>query len=222
MSILGFIDDWIEEKLYQKFSKRRLGIIEKMLETFFSTHPNLSDKDRKELIEKIAKEDIRVHAITDRSLLRAGIHKAKYVFLGAATATVIVVGSLGAFSSGSITPFVTPLASAFVSWVASIATIEISFEQRVKAGYDTAMANYDPEMQELEKQTSAYLLQRFLRQPQNTLPSSNVLSIANVNSQDSKIDISSEEVVFHADVDLQQPLEQVVLDIPTPGLKLKN
>lgn len=89
----------------------------------------------------------RVYAIVDRSVLRDRIWRAKYTFWATALVSVIAIGSMGAFASGDVLPFITPILNASVAWTISIATISISYYQRIKGGLDSVVKTYKQELQ---------------------------------------------------------------------------
>lgn len=134
------LDKWLENKLKTRFHQKKNSIVDKSLADFQKRYPFI---DSSVLRAKLENENHRIYPIVDRSIIRDRIQRADYVFWMTATVSVIFVGSLGGFFSGSFWPFAAPLLSSLVAWTGSIATIPISYFQRVKGAMDSVTNVYE-------------------------------------------------------------------------------
>jgi hypothetical protein len=140
-----WFDRVVEKVLYNRFEKNRTQMKEKPLKKVLKENPDLTRAEFNELCNRIAKEEIRVYPIVDRALLRAGIIRAKYNFLLVGITSTLIIGSLGGFSSNSVLPFISPLATAFFAMANTLITIEIPYKQRAKAAYESVIKVYSHE-----------------------------------------------------------------------------
>jgi len=133
-----FVDTWIEQTIKQGLHNQRDQIINRTIAAFEKLHKNLPTT---ELKKKLENEAVRIYAIVDRSILRDRVKRAKYTFWAVAIAGIILVAMLGVFYNETLDAFrfATPLVMAGVSWVVSLATIPISYNQRVKGAMDSVV-----------------------------------------------------------------------------------
>lgn len=204
------LDKWIEKKLKDLFHSKRDYIINKMIANFEKNHPEIICTE--ELRQKFETEADRVYAIVDRSILRDRIQRAKYTFWATAVSSVILIGSLGAFSSNSVLPFITPIMNAFISWFLSIVTISISYHQRIKGGMDSVVVSYEKslsaeldkvQLNNMLKQSSTMIAQKLMNSRGDiiiTLPAqTEISSTMPPKNDDHDITSDSESVIVSID-----------------------
>ena len=131
----GLIDQKIESALRRKLYKQREKIIAQSIDCFIKEHhpdPTLVAELRRRLEE----EADRVYAIVDRSVLRAWLKRAKYTFWIMTITTSIVAAVLAVVTHGAAVVIIAPILSAFVTWVVTVGTVPITYNERVKGGMD--------------------------------------------------------------------------------------
>lgn len=144
-----FFDRFLENIIAKKYLRMKNKMKADTLRQFLMTYPQTSALEFDELCGRIAKEDVRVYHIVNRSLLRAGITRARYTFFAICIGVFIVIGGINGFDFSNKFIFISPVLMAFVAMIISIATIEITYNQRVKAAYQSVISTYllekDPE-----------------------------------------------------------------------------
>lgn len=148
--LLGYIvkPAWIgihflEETLYAyykiKLHKKRKHYINESITRYVQNQPAALPADINQLVEKLETEANRVYAIVDRSILRDRIKRSTRETIILLVTSILIVGILGGFTSGSMTIFLSPILMSFAYWFRSIYTISISYNQRVKGAFDTVV-----------------------------------------------------------------------------------
>ncbi len=148
-------DALIESFLLQRLKTKQANLCEEILTHFLKHNLTINKQQYDELCLRMAKESLRVYPIADRSLVRAGVRRAKYIFIVACIAIVISIGSIYDFSAAKSALFISPLIMSFVSMLVTLATIEIVHTQRVKAAYHSVIATYLNEINETPEFTSS-------------------------------------------------------------------
>lgn len=139
--MFSFFDKPIEKLFKRGLYKQRQYYIRKAINKFIKqNHPD--ERTIAALKAKLEEEADRVYAIVDKSVLRAGIKRAKWTFLLTAIASTIIIGVLGFFSSGAILPFIIPVLAAFITWAVSLATIPFAYNERIKGGLDSVVLTF--------------------------------------------------------------------------------
>lgn len=150
--MLGFIDKKIEALMQKSLHKKREKMIAKALKDYVAGHP-LDEAQTEELRERLESDTDRFLKIIDRSVLRAGLLRARYVFWITAIFGTAIVVALAAYPvTTSIAPFFVPLAAAFVGWAVSVATIPLSYIESIKGICAATIASYEKEMLEQQEQ----------------------------------------------------------------------
>jgi hypothetical protein len=171
--MIPIIDRWIEKKLKLHFHKKRDKIIGKAFAEFCKTHDQTQSQS---LLEKLNHEADRMYAVIDRSILRARINRSKWVFWSTLIASIIIVGTLGAFTAGLALPFISPALAALVTWSASIGTIPIDYLQRLKGAMDSELIKEDNRQQQL---SSTAMIDALLTVDDRVQPVSNTCETSN-------------------------------------------
>lgn len=132
--MFNVIDRKIKKFLEKILHKRKRKFIDQALQKFIETHPRINQAKINELKEKLEEESDRVYAIVDKSLLEAGIKRARFTFWLTAALSLVLVGPLIVFTSGVALPIFTPLIMAIIAWLVSLVTIPINYNERVIGG----------------------------------------------------------------------------------------
>lgn len=141
--------------LSEKFLKKHLhgqkgSRIEKALKSFRADHgfdPEL-DNRTKELRKRLEAEAVRIYPMVDDSILKERIKRAKVAAVLTAALTLAGVCVAGAVFGMALTAIVllTPVLSAAVSAIASVSTINISYNARVNGAMNSVKAVYEAEL----------------------------------------------------------------------------
>lgn len=136
-----FFDKPIEKLFLRVLHKQRKRIINKSINAYIrENHPDPCTIDN--LREKLEAEADRIYAIVDKSIVRERIKRARYTFWITAITSVIIVGVLGALTSGAVLPIIIPILVAFVTWAVTLGTIPISYNQRVQGAMDSTIITF--------------------------------------------------------------------------------
>lgn len=144
----NFIDKWIERKLKEHLHKKRKYYVYKSLVGFINRNPG---HDYSEIRKKLETEAARIYPMVDRSILRERVKRAKYIFWATLAASLLVVGAVVAASGGTALALVAPVCASIVTWAASIATIPVSYNQRVKGAMDCVVIPYEECLKQNQK-----------------------------------------------------------------------
>lgn len=149
--MLEFIDKKIESYMKRGLHKKRDKIIADAIKKFTDTHQLDADKIE-ELHEKLVADTDRFLKIIDRSVLRAGLIRARYVFWITSIVGTAIVVALAAYPvTTSIAPFFIPLVAAFVGWAVSVATIPVSYLESIKGIRDATVDAFEKELLEQQE-----------------------------------------------------------------------
>lgn len=149
--MLGFIDKKIESYMKRGLYRKRDKIVAKTVDEFAAAH-KLDEAKTEELRTKLIADTDRFIKIVDRSVLRAGLIRARYVFWVTAILGTVLVLALASYPpTTGIAPFFVPLIAALVGWAVSVATIPISYIESLKGVRDATIASFEKELLEQQE-----------------------------------------------------------------------
>ncbi|MDX1901508.1 MAG: hypothetical protein SFW66_05830 [Gammaproteobacteria bacterium] len=146
-----FIDHWIEKILTNRLHKNRDRLINTSLESFKKTNPNIYTP---ELVEMINHEVDRTFAVADRTIVRGKIKSAKYTFWITLITGIVLVAAISGFTFGAALPFISPVITALIAYILSLATIPISYNQEVRGHIDSIILDYEKSHSRSESESS--------------------------------------------------------------------
>jgi hypothetical protein len=156
-----FIDRKIEKYMLKRLHKRRKKIVNEAIAAFRKKHANCSQEVLDVLVVLIEKEANRIYPMIDKSILHAGIKRARYVFWVTTISSIIIVGVMGAFTSGAALPFIIPVCSAVVAWLVALGTTPVLYNQRVQG----AMASVISSLEEFLEKNPELEVSKLLSNP---------------------------------------------------------
>lgn len=141
------LDKLIENFFKKKLHKNRTKFLQEAKNAFINK--NQPGKNTlKAFTVELEEEADRVYSMVDRSILRARLKDSKWTFwvtgiMGTAIAVSIAAAApTGGFSIVLIAPFLT----ATIAWVVRVITIPISYNQRIKAAFDSVTQKFEKKM----------------------------------------------------------------------------
>lgn len=162
----------------------------------------LSKEEAAELESKLNTEATRVYDFIDRSILRERIRRAKYTFWAVTLATLLVVGIIFAVTKSSALVFISPFTNGIISWITSIATIPVSYNQRVKGAMISTIGSF---IKDLERRAAA----KKMITAEKKLENSQAAIIAELQIQVSELKAQVATLVAAHRVESPLPLTQV-------------
>lgn len=139
---LNFLDKKIENILKKNLHKKKTKYLNRAIKNFSAEHPEVDSAQLDNLREMLIKEMDRSSYIADKSILRAGIKRAKLVFLATFIVTAIIIGVIAAVTHGAGIAFL-PLLTPVVAWVVTIATIPLLYNERIVGSMDSVLHNFE-------------------------------------------------------------------------------
>lgn len=134
------LDRFLEDAIKNRLHRDREDIIEGAIKKYKLKYP---DVDEAALRTKMAYEAIRITPIADRSILHERVLRSRYTFWISTLASVVTIGALGGFTSGSYLPFIAPVVNGVVTYGLSMATVGIAYNQRIKGAMDCVIAIHE-------------------------------------------------------------------------------
>lgn len=138
----------IEELFKKKLHKKQDYYINKAIESFIKDYRKRKHQDPdpatvEDLRKKLKAESIRVYAIVDNSILRERIQRAKWTFFITAIAGGGVVIVVGICTGGIVLPaIVVTFFGASTAYIATLVTIPISYNQRIRGAMNSTVATF--------------------------------------------------------------------------------
>ena len=133
-----FIERYIIDTLSKKLRTNSSKTMRNVMINFIKENPTISLNEYEELAKRTLREKSRVHHIVHESILEAGVARAKYAFIGGS----IVGIALNIGEKHGLISFLIPLLMAFNSMLITILTIEISYNLREKAAFDSTVSGF--------------------------------------------------------------------------------
>lgn len=155
---LSFLDKKIEKKLKKKLDAKKPKHIAEALSELKDTHPEIDTEMFEEIRLKFMSEANRVTEIADSSLLRAGIRRAKWMLLGSFIVTAGLIGITVAVTHGSAI-ILLPLVSPLVTWLLTVVTIPINYDERMIGGLNSKLIEYYEEIAKNHQENTRDLIQ---------------------------------------------------------------
>ncbi len=123
-----------------RLHQHRESIIKKAIELFIPPNVSINVVDLREFMNE---EADRVYDIADYSILDERILRAKYTFWATIIPVALIIGLIFAFiPHTSPIIFVTPFFGAISTWINSIGTVHISYDERILGGMKSAIGRY--------------------------------------------------------------------------------
>jgi Skp family chaperone for outer membrane proteins len=142
---MNIFDTTIENIFKKYLHKKRDYYINKALNKFIKKH-NPDPKVINELKILLETEALRLYPMADKSILRERIKRARVVFIITAILSIILAIILIVLTKGTALILITPLFSALFAWIATLATIPIGYDQRIKGGMDSVIAVFEEKL----------------------------------------------------------------------------
>jgi hypothetical protein len=142
---MNIFDKAIENIFKKYLHKKRDHHIKKALKNFIKNH-NSDPKDIDELKKLLETEALRLYPMVDKSILRERIKRARTVFIITAILSMILAIVISLLTNGTALIFITPLFAALFAWIATLATIPIGYDQRIKGGMDSVIAVFEEKL----------------------------------------------------------------------------
>jgi len=147
---LEYIDDLIEKWMLHRLHKKKGKFVNQVLEEFKKRHPDIEDDKVDTLHKKLLQEVDRIYDIIDKSVLHAGIKRAKLVLLATLVITVVVIAVTAIASSGGSALLLLPLLAPLAAWVVTLFTIPISYNERIVGGLNAVVHAYERELSNMK------------------------------------------------------------------------
>jgi hypothetical protein len=157
----GLVDRVIEDRLVRHFRKQKDIFVKQFYDVFIRENPTIPAEALKLKLENEAE---RVCNFTDRAIVRGNIKRAKYSFwIAGVGATFVVIATVGVHTPIN---FVSPLMSALLSYIGTIAGITALYKQRVKGAMVQVVKAYIKEASEPNQKSEEHMIDILALSPQ--------------------------------------------------------
>lgn len=143
--MFNFIDKKLQKIFEKILHKRKKHYIHKAIEVFIKSHPYADLHTINKLKEQLENEADRVYKMIDKSVLQAGIKRAKFTFWLTLILSLVLIGTLSILTYGFTLALFVPAITASIAWLVTLATIPVSYNERIKGGLDTVLFSFEKE-----------------------------------------------------------------------------
>lgn len=154
---LSFLDHYVEKKLRKQLYKKKQKYFDDALADFIKHNPDVDDAHIQILKEKLLHEENRIYDIVDKSLLHAGVKRAKLILVATFIVTAILLGIVAVLTHGSGLIFL-PLIAPLIAYIATVLTIRISYNDRIIGGLNAVIHAYEQELKKENNNTESLIL----------------------------------------------------------------